>query len=202
MAEITTAMVKELRQATGAGILDCKKVLQQTEGNFEQAIEALRKKGLASAAKKADRTTNEGLVGTYIHQGSKKAGMVAVNCETDFVAATEQFQGLARDLAMHVVAANPLYVSRENIPSEDVEKEKTIYIEQLKNDPKNANKPDHILERIITGRLDKWYGEVCLLEQEYIKDPDKTIQTLLTEAIASLGENIQISRFERIAIGE
>jgi elongation factor Ts len=198
MAEISAQLVKELREATNAGILDCKKALAEANGNFDQAIELLRKKGLASAAKKASRETNEGLVGHYIHAGSKQASLVELNCETDFVARTEHFQTLARDLAMHVVAARPLYLRREDVPGDVVAREKEIYGEQMAN----SGKPAHVLEKIIDGKLDKWYSEVCLLEQGFVKDPDTTIQQLLTQAIAKLGENIKVNRFARIAIGE
>ncbi|MCB0061491.1 MAG: translation elongation factor Ts [Caldilineaceae bacterium] len=198
MAEISAQLVKELREATSAGILDCKKALSETNGDFDAAVEILRKKGLASAAKKASRETNEGLVGHYIHPGSKMASLVEVNCETDFVARTEQFQELARDLAMHVVAAHPLYLSREDVPADVVEREKSIYSEQMAD----SGKPAHVLEKIIEGKLDKWYSDVCLLEQGFVKDPDKKIQELLTSSIASLGENIRINQFSRIAIGE
>lgn len=198
MAEITTQLVKELREATNAGILDCKKALNEANGDFDQAVEVLRKKGLSSAAKKASRETNEGIVGNYIHPGSKMASLIELNCETDFVARTEQFQGLARDLAMHVVAARPIYLRREEIPADVVAREKDIYREQMAN----SGKPAHVLDKIIEGKLDKWYSEVCLLEQGFIKDPDTNIQQLLTQTIATLGENIKINRFARIAIGE
>ena len=198
MADISAQSVKELREATNAGILDCKKALTEADGNFDQAVEILRKKGLSSAAKKASRETNEGLIGHYIHQGSKMASLVEVNCETDFVARTEKFQDLARDLAMHVVAAHPIYLSRQDVPAEIVEREKIIYNEQMAN----SGKPAHVLEKIIEGKLDKWYTEVCLLEQPFVKDPDVKIQDLLTKSIASLGENIKINRFSRMAIGE
>lgn len=197
MTEITAAMVKDLREATGAGILDCKKALSSAEGDFDKAVEILREKGLSAAAKKADRDANEGLIGTYIHPGSKMAGMVEVNCETDFVARTEQFQELARDLAMHVVAARPLYVSREQVSADVIEKEREIYKAQMAD----SGKPDHIVDRIVEGKLDKWYSEICLLEQPFIKDSDKTIQDLVTSSIAALGENIQIRRFSRMEIG-
>jgi elongation factor Ts len=198
MAEITTQLVKELREATNAGILDCKKALNEANGDFDLAVEVLRKKGLSSAAKKASRETNEGIVGHYIHPGSKMASLIELNCETDFVARTEQFQGLARDLAMHVVAARPIYLRREEIPADVVAREKDIYHEQMTN----SGKPAHVLDKIIEGKLDKWYSEVCLLEQGFIKDPDTNIQQLLTQTIATLGENIKINRFARIAIGE
>jgi elongation factor Ts len=197
MTEITAAMVKDLREATGAGILDCKKALSSAEGDFDKAVEILREKGLSAAAKKADRDANEGLIGTYIHPGSKMAGMVEVNCETDFVARTEHFQELARDLAMHVVAARPQYVNREQVPADVIEKEKEIYKAQMAD----SGKPDHIVDRIVEGKLDKWYSEICLLEQPFIKDSDKTIQDLVTSSIAALGENIQIRRFSRMEIG-
>jgi len=197
MAEITAAMVKELRQITDAGFLDCKKALTDTDGDFEAAKDILKTKGLAKAEKKADRDTNEGLIGTYIHPGSKVAGMVEVNCESDFVARTEQFQQLSRDLAMHVVASSPKHVSREDVPEEVVEKEKSMFRTQ----EAESGKPDDIVERIITGKLDKWLGEQCLLEQAFVKNPDLTIEQLLKESIASLGENIRISRFERLEVG-
>ncbi len=198
MAEVTTQMVRELREATSAGILDCKKALTESDGNFEQAVDILRKKGLSTAAKKSDRETHEGIVGTYIHPGAKLASMVAVNCETDFVARTEQFQQLARDIAMHVAAANPRYVSREDVDEADMNREKEIFREQAAS----SGKPADIIERIVTGKIDKWYEEVCLLEQPFVKDTDKTVQALLVDSIAALGENIQIQRFERLAIGE
>lgn len=197
MADISAQMVKELRGMTGAGILDCKKALTDANGNIDEAIESLRKKGLAAAAKKATRDTNEGLIGHYIHPGSKIASMVEVNCETDFVAHTEQFQQLARDLAMHIVAAKPLYVSSDQIPEDVAEKEKSIYREQVAD----SGKPDHIVEKIVEGKLNKWFEEICLLEQAFVKNPDVTIQQLLTDNIATLGENIQVNRFERLEVG-
>lgn len=197
MAEITAQMVKELRMATGAGVLDSKKALTEHNGDFDAAAEALRKKGLAAAAKKATRDATEGLIGTYVHQGSKVAGMVQVQCETDFVARTEQFQELSRDIAMHIVAAKPTYTSREEVPEDVINKEKEIYREQ----EANSGKPDHIVDRIIEGKLEKWYSENCLLEQGFVKDPDSTIQDLLTKNIAALGENIKVGRFERLEIG-
>ena len=198
MADITTQMVKELRTATNAGVLDCKKALADADGNFEAAVEILRKKGLSSAAKKAGRDTKEGMIGTYIHPGAKMVAMVEVGCETDFVARTEQFQQLAADLAMHVVAARPLYVAREEVPAEDVSRESAIFSEQMVE----SGKPEHIIAKIVEGKLDKWYSEVCLLEQPFVKNPDVTVQSLLTEAVAALGENIKINRFARMAIGE
>lgn len=197
MAEITTQMVKELREATGAGILDSKKALIQAEGDFDKAVQILREKGLSAAAKKADREANQGLIGVYVHPGSQVAALVEVNCETDFVARTEQFQQLARDLAMQVVASRPRWVSREDVPEEEIEKEKQIYRAQLANE----GKPEHIWDRIIQGKLEKWFTEVCLLEQPFIKDPDITVKDLLVQSVASLGENIQVRRFCRLEVG-
>lgn len=197
MAEITAEMVKLLREATNAGVLDCKKALTETNGDFEAAVEILRKKGLATAAKKASRDANEGLIGTYIHPGSKVASIVEVNCETDFVARTDEFQQLARDLAMHVTAARPIWVARENVPADVTAKEREVFSEQMAN----SGKPAQVVERIVDGKLDKWYSEVCLLEQPFIKDPDVTIKDLLTSRIASLGENIKVRRFSRLEIG-
>ncbi len=197
MAATTAQMVKELREATSAGILDCKKALDTSGGDFDRAVEILREKGLAAAAKKASRDANEGLIGHYIHQGSKMAGLVEVNCESDFVARTEQFQELARDLAMHVVAVRPSYVSRDEVPADLIESEKHIFKEQMVD----SGKPDHIIERIIEGKLDKWFSEICLLEQGFVKDPDMTVQSLLTKSISTLGENIKVRRFSRLEIG-
>lgn len=197
MAEITAEMVKLLREATNAGVLDCKKALTETNGDFDGAVEILRKKGLATAAKKASRDANEGLIGTYVHPGSKVASIVEVNCETDFVARTDEFQQLARDLAMHVTAARPLWVAREDVPADVVAKEREVYGEQMAN----SGKPAQVIERIVDGKLDKWYSEVCLLEQPFIKDPDVTIKDLLTSRVASLGENIKVRRFSRLEIG-
>ncbi len=197
MAEVTAEMVKLLREATSAGVLDCKKALTETGGDFEAAVEILRKKGLATAAKKASREANEGLIGTYVHPGSKIATLIEVNCETDFVARTDEFQQLARDLAMHVTASRPLFVSREDVPAALIDKEKEVYAEQMAN----SGKPAQVIEKIVEGKLDKWYSEVCLLEQPFVKDPDLTIQALLTERIASLGENIKVRRFSRLEVG-
>lgn len=197
MAEISAEMVKNLRTATNAGILDCKKALTDADGDFEKAVEILRKKGLSSAAKKATRDTKEGIIGHYIHSGAKMASMVELNCETDFVARTEQFQQLAKDLALHVVAARPQFLSRENVPQDLIEREKNIYREQMIS----SGKPAQVIDKIVEGKLDKWYSEACLLEQPFAKDPDVKIQDLLTTAIASLGENIKIGRFERLEIG-
>jgi elongation factor Ts len=197
MAEVTAQMVKELRTATGAGVNDCKKALEDAAGDFEQAVEILRKKGLASAAKKASRDTREGIIGTYVHHGSKAAALVELNCETDFVARTDQFQQLARDLAMHVVAARPQWLNREEVPRDAIEKEKSIYHEQMVN----SGKPPQVVDKIVEGKLEKWFTEVCLLEQPFIKDPDRSIQDLITESVAALGENIRVTRFARLEIG-
>lgn len=197
MAEITATMVKELRAATNAGVLDCQKALKEVDGDFEQAVDLLRKKGLATAAKKAARDTNEGIIGNYVHAGSKVASLVEVNCETDFVARTEQFQQLAKDIAMHVVAARPLYVSREEVPETIIESEKIVFREQMAD----SGKPEQVLEKIIEGKLDKWLSEICLLEQAFVKNPDQTINDLLVANVAALGENIRVNKFARLEIG-
>ena len=197
MAEITATMVKELRAATNAGVLDCQKALREVDGDFDQAVELLRKKGLATAAKKASRDTNEGMIGTYVHAGSKVAAMVALGCETDFVARTDQFQQLARDVAMHIVAARPLYVSREEVPEATIESEKAIYREQMQD----SGKPDNVVDKIVEGKLDKWLSEICLLEQPFVKNPDQTINDILVDSVAALGENIRVNRFARLEIG-
>lgn len=198
MAEISAQMVKELREATSAGILDCKKALTDANGDFENAVEILRKKGLSSAAKKSSRDTNEGMIGTYIHPGAKVAAMVELNCETDFVARTDRFQQLARDIAMHIVAARPTYVTRDQVPADVVEREKSIFREQMIA----SGKPEQVIDKIVEGKLDKWLSEICLLDQPFIKNPDVTIQSLLTDSVAALGENIRVNRFEHLAIGE
>lgn len=197
MAEITTEMVKELRAATNAGVLDCRKALTEADGNFEKAVDILRKKGVAKAGTKGDRAANEGLIGTYIHPGSRQVGLVELNCESDFVARNEKFQELARDLAMHVVAARPLYLSKEEVPAEAVEKEKEIYRAQLAE----SNKPAAVIEKILDGKLEKWYSEVCLLEQPFVKDPDVVIRELVLRTVATLGENMRIRRFVRFEVG-
>lgn len=198
MAEITAAMVKQLRDKTGAGMMDCKKALQEAEGDFDKAAEILRKKGIAKAAKRADREANEGVVTAYIHPGSKLGVLVEVNCETDFVANTDDFQSFAKNIAMHIAASNPLAIRREDLDQEALNKEKEIYREQALA----QGKPEHIVDKIVEGRLEKYYSEVCLMEQPYVKDPDKTIKDLVTETIAKVGENITIKRFARFRIGE
>ena len=195
---VTTAMVKELRQMTGAGILECKNVLEETQGDTEKAAQALRERGLAKAAKKVGREANEGLIGHYIHAGSRVAALVEVNCETDFVARTPDFQEFVHDVAMQVVASNPQYVSAEDVPQEVVDSEKAIYRQQFIDE----GKPERILNRIVEGKLSKFYEDVCLLEQPFIKDDDKKVSALVTEMIAKLGENIVIKRFARLQVGE
>ncbi|NLC47400.1 MAG: translation elongation factor Ts [Firmicutes bacterium] len=191
-------MVKELRERTGAGMMDCKKALTETGGDIEKAIEYLREKGLAAAAKKAGRIAAEGLVDSYIHPGGRVGVLVEVNCETDFVAKTEDFQNLVKDIAMQIAAAKPEYVRREEIPADVLEKEKAIYRAQALEE----GKPEKIVDRIVEGRLEKYYKEVCLLEQPFIKDPDKDVQTIVNEAIAKIGENISVRRFARFERGE
>jgi len=194
---ITAAMVKELRELTGAGVLDCKKALETTGGDKEQAAVILREKGLVAAAKKANRETTDGRVEAYVHPGNKLAALVEVNCETDFVARTEQFIAFCHDLAMQVAASSPSWVCRENIPAEALEAQK----EEFRKEMAAENKPQAIWERIMEGKLAKFYQQSCLLEQPFIKDETKTIQQLLVEAIAKLGENIVIKRFARFQIG-
>ncbi len=202
MAEITASAVKELREKTGAGMIDCKNALVEANGDGAAAIEILRKKGVATAGKKAGRVTAEGVVGSYIHMGGKVGVMVEVNCESDFVARGEEFQQLVKDVAMHIAASDPRYVNRSEVPAEDLDKEREILREQLKNDPKNANKPDDVLDKIIEGRLNKFFEESVLVDQPYVKDPSKTIGELVTEKIASIKENITIRRFTRYKMGE
>ena len=198
MAEITAALVKELRERTGAGMMDCKKALAATEGDMEKAIDFLREKGLAAAAKKAGRIAAEGLVESYIHGGGRIGVLVEVNCETDFVAKTDAFKSLVKDIAMHIAAANPSYLRREEVPAAELEHEKMVLSEQARNE----GKPEKIIEKMVTGRIEKYYKEVCLLEQPFVKDPDKTINDLITESIAKIGENIAIRRFTRYQLGE
>ncbi len=202
MADITASMIKELREKTGAGMVDCKKALVESDGNIEEAIELLRKKGMATASKKAGRIAAEGAVGSYIHMGGKVGVIVEINCESDFVARGDEFQQLVKDVAMHIAAVDPRYVRREDVPEADVSKEREILLEQLKNDEGNANKPDEVLQKIIEGRLNKFYEESVLTEQPFVKDPSKTIGELVTEKIASIKENITIRRFTRYKMGE
>lgn len=198
MANITASMVKELRDMTGAGMMDCKKALEESGADVAKAVEYLRKKGIAKAEKKASREVNDGLVEAYIHAGGKLGVLVEVNCETDFVAKTDQFKEFVRNLAMHIAATNPSSITREEIPADLVEREMKIYRESAKE----SGKPDHIIDKIAQGRLEKFYAETVLLEQAYIREPDKTIKDLLTETIGKLGENVTIRRFVRFRIGD
>lgn len=202
MAEITASAVMALRQKTGAGMMECKAALTEAGGDEAQAIEILRKKGMATASKKSGRTTAEGAVGSYIHMGGKVGVLVEVNCESDFVARGEEFQQLVKDVAMHVAATDPRFLNREEVPANELDKEREILLEQLKNDPKNANKPEDVLNKIIEGRLNKFYEENVLLDQPFVKDPSKTIGELVTEKVASIKENISIRRFTRYKMGE
>ena len=194
---ISAEMVKELREKTSAGLMDCKRALTQSAGDMEKAIDYLRQKGLASAAKKASRSATEGLIGSYIHM-DKLGVMVEINCETDFVARTDDFRELVKDVAMHIAAANPPYISREDVSSETIEREKEIYRAQV------MNKPPQVVEKILEGKLDKFFSDMCLLEQVFIKDPEgkKKVKDLITEKIAKLGENIVVRRFARFQLGE
>ena len=196
--EISANQVKELREKTGAGMMDCKKALAETGGDFEKAIEFLRKKGIASAAKKAGRATKEGAVYSYIHGEGKVGVLVEINCETDFVARTEQFRGFVKDVAMHVAAANPTYVRSEEVPADVLTKEKEIAVAQMQA----SGKPAAVLEKIAEGKIKKFYEDSCLLNQAFVKDPNKTIEQLLKETIAALGENISVRRFTRYVLGE
>ena len=202
MAEITASLIKDLREKTGAGMFDCKKALVETDGNIEQAIEMLRKKGMATAGKKAGRVTAEGAVGSYIHMGGKVGVMVEVNCESDFVSRGEEFQQLVKDVAMHIAAVDPKYVTREDVPEAEINKERDFLMDQLKSDEKNSSKPEEVLKKIIEGRLNKFYEEIVLLEQSFVKDPSKTIGDLVNEKIASIKENISVRRFTRYKMGE
>lgn len=193
---ISAQTVAELRKSTGVGIADCKKALEECNGDIEKATEYLRKQGSMKASKKADRSTNEGLIGSYIHAGGTVGVLVEINCETDFVARTDEFQDLVKDIAMHIAAANPLYVSTDEVPQEAIEKEKEIYREQLKKE----GKPEEIIEKILTGKVQKYYEDVCLLEQAFIKEEKKKIKELIQEKIAKIGENIVIKRFSRFSL--
>lgn len=194
---ITAQTVKELREKTGAGFMDCKAALSENAGDVEAAIDYLRKKGIAAAARKAHRETGEGLVESYIHPGGKIGVLIEINCETDFVARTEDFQAMVKDLAMQVAAASPLYLSVEDVPEEALAREKEVLLEQARE----SGKPENVLEKIVEGRLKKYYEEVCLLEQKFIKDTDLTVQEVVKNAIAKLGENIRVRRFQRFQLG-
>jgi elongation factor Ts len=197
MTTISAELVKNLREKTGAGMMECKKALTESNGDVEKALDILRQKGLASALKKAGRTASEGLIDSYVHMG-KIGVMVEVNCETDFVARTDEFKELAKDVAMHIAAANPQYLLREDVPKDVIEHEKEIYRAQV------TNKPPHVVEKIIVGKLEKFYIDMCLLDQLFVKDPEqkKTVKDIVTEKIAALGENIIIRRFVRFQVGE
>jgi elongation factor Ts len=196
--EISVELVKDLRQRTGAGVVDCKKALQEAKGNMDAAIDYLRKKGLATAAKKAGRIATDGLVSSYIHAGGKMGVLVEINCETDFVAKTEDFQSFVKNIAMHIAATNPQYIRREEVPEEVLEKERDIYRTQALD----AGKPQKVIDKIVEGKMERFYSEVCLLEQTYVRDSDLTIKELLEALIAKIGENITIRRFTRFQLGE
>jgi elongation factor Ts len=196
--EISAKMVKELREQTGAGMMDCKKALAESNGDLEGAVKVLRERGIAKAASKAGRATSEGLVASYIHPGDKLGVLVEINCETDFVARTDQFRSFARNVAMHIAASSPVCVSREEVNPELIEKEKEVYRQQAINEGKN----EKFLDKIVEGRLEKYFAEVVLTEQPYVKDTDKSVADLVKETIGSLGENIQIRRFTRFRLGE
>jgi elongation factor Ts len=195
---VTAAMVKEVRERSGAGMLDCKKALDETNGDINKALDLLREKGLSAAANKAGRIATEGAVGSYIHAGGRIGVLVEVNCETDFVAKTDEFKDFVKDIAMQISASNPRYVRREEVPQEDLDKEREI----LRAQALNEGKPEKIVEKMVDGRISKYYEEFCLMEQAFIKDPDKTIASLLNEKISKIGENITIRRFQRFELGE
>jgi len=202
MAEVSAAAVKALREKTGAGMMDCKKALIEADGNEERANEILRERGLASAKKKEGRVASEGVVGSYIHMGGKVGVLVEVNCETDFVARGEEFQQLVKDIAMHIAAAEPRYVSRDEVTSDVLDKERDIARKQAQNDPKNANKPEQVIDKIVEGRLNKFYEEFVLLDQPFIKEASQTVGEMVTEKVAKTGEKITIRRFARYKMGE
>jgi elongation factor Ts len=202
MADITMGAIKSVREKTGAGMMECKSALTEASGNEDQAIEILRKRGLASARKKEGRVAAEGAVGSYIHMGGKVGVIVEINCETDFVARTDEFQQLIKDVAMHIAASEPRFVSREEVSADALDKEREIARAQAQNDPKNANKPEQVIDKIIEGRLNKFYEEAILLDQPFVKDPAKTIGDLIQEKTAQTGERISIRRFTRYKMGE
>jgi len=194
---ITSQMVKDLRDKTGAGMMDCKKALSENAGDMEKAIDFLRQKGLAVAAKRAGRATSEGVIEAYIHAGGNLGVMVELNCETDFVAKTDAFREFARDVAMHVAAANPVSLSRDDVPADIVERERQIYVQQALD----SGKPANIVEKMVVGKIDRYLSEICLLEQQFVKNPEKSIQDMLTELIGKMGENVSIRRFARFQVG-
>ena len=195
---ISASLVKELRERSGAAIMDCKKALQETEGDLEKAMDRLREQGLKASIKKASRTANEGRISSYIHPGNKIGVLVEVNCETDFVARTEDFQELVKNLAMHIAAASPLFLTREEVPSAVVEKERELYRTQALQ----TGKPEKVIDKIIDGKMEKFYGEVCLMEQSYVREPDTTIKQLIDTQIGKIGENMILRRFARFQLGE
>ncbi len=196
--EISAASVRDLREKTGAGMMDCKKALIESTGDMEKAVDFLRQKGLALASRKEGRVAAEGLVGSYIHGGGKIGVLVELNCETDYVARTEEFQGLLKDVAMQIAAANPKYIRREDVPEDELERERQIFHQQAIE----SGKPEKVMGKIVDGKIDRFYSEVCLLEQEFIKDPDRQVGDLIKDIVARLGENIQVKRFTRFHIGE
>ncbi len=196
--QITASMVKELREKTGVGMMTCKKALAEAGGSLEEAEKILRKRGAATAAKKAGRAAGEGLVASYIHTGGKVGVLLEVNCETDFTARNEDFQGMVKDIAMHIAAAAPRYIVREDVPAAVIDAEKEIFAEQARK----TGKPEKVIEKIVEGKIDKFFSEICLMEQPFVKDPDKTIQQVLTERIARIGENMRVARFTRYVLGE
>ncbi len=195
--KITSQMVKDLRDKTSAGMMDCKKALSETDGDMEKAVDLLRKKGLAVAAKRAGRATSEGVIETYIHAGGKLGVMVELGCETDFVAKTDAFKEFARDVAMHIAAANPLVITKEEAPEDVVAREREVYVQQAIEE----GKPENIIDKIVSGRMDKFLAEISLLEQKFVKDPDHSIQDMMTDLVGKLGENISIKRFSRFQVG-
>lgn len=197
-AQISAVLVKELRDSTGAGMMDCKRALQETGGDLQAAGEYLRKQGIAKAAKKASRVANEGLIHAYVHQGSKIGVLVEINCETDFVARTDDFKALCQEVAMQIAATAPMYITRDEVSPDLLEKERDIYREAAINE----GKPEKVIDQIVEGKIEKYYEQVCLLEQPYIRDLDKTVEDLLKETIANLGENVRVARFVRFALGE
>ncbi len=200
--EISASAVKELRERTGAGMMDCKKALGETKGNLDEAVEYLRKKGLSAAAKKAGRATSEGLIGSYVHSNGKVAVLVEINCETDFVARNENFQAFAKDIAMHIAAAAPIAVRPEEVPADYIAKEKEILLALMQADPKMAGKPQAMLEKVLEGKVQKIYEEQCLLNQKFVKNPDLTVAQYLSQTIGAVGENMAIVRFSRLVLGE
>jgi elongation factor Ts len=196
--EVSAAAVKNLREKTGAGMMDCKKALAESGGDLDKAVDYLRQKGLAAASKKASRTASDGAIGAYVHPGGKIGVLVELNCETDFVARTPEFQNLLKDIAMQIAAANPRYIRPEEVPTGDLEKEREIYRRQALE----SGKPEKVVDKIVGGKIDRFYSEVCLLEQSFIKNPDRKVSEILSDAVARLGENIQVKRFSRYQLGE